>query len=310
MNRKLTFTETLRMYLKTINMGSEMSLLTIGRSVSPIIASLLRGSAAAVLFFAAEVSAQEVEKKTEPPAPTQANLVKQANAPISDLLQIRFQDSYAPVFQGAHGQGNVFSINPIIPVPEFAAFPFTQLLSLLIPAAVTTSQGVTGFGDLKLLDFVLVSRDPEFVWGIGPVFIFPSATDRTTGQGKWQAGPAAGAAYNRGNLAIGVLAQNPISFAGENDRSSTNFLILQPFATYQLGAGWFLKTEPSMLFNWRTHGNTLPVNLGVGRVFKIGNQTVNCFVEPFWNASNDGPAPRYGITFGFYLLYPNIYQSQ
>jgi hypothetical protein len=281
-----------------------------GHSVWSIIAFFLLGSAIAALLLAAEVSAQEVEKKTETPAPTQANLVRQANAPVSDLLQIRFQDSYAPEYQGAHGQGNVFSINPIIPVPEFAAFPFTQLLSLLIPAAVTTSQGVTGFGDLKLLDFVLVRRDPDFVWGIGPVFIFPSASDRTTGQGKWQAGPSAGAAYDRGNLTIGVLAQNPISFAGENDRSSTNFLILQPFATYQLGTGWFLKTEPSMLFNWRTHGNTLPVNLGVGRVFKIGNQTVNCFVEPFWNASNDGPAPRYGITFGLYFLYPNIYQSQ
>lgn len=298
------------MYLKTINMGSGMSLLTIGRSVSSIIAFLLRGSATAALLLAAAAGAQEVEKKTETPAPTQANLVRQANAPVSDLLQIRFQDSYAPAFQGAHGQGNVFLINPIIPVPEFAAFPYTQLLSLAIPAAITTPQGVTGFGDLKLLDFVLVSRDPEFVWGIGPVFIFPSASDRTTGQGKWQAGPAAGAAYDRGNLTIGVLAQNPISFAGENDRSYTNFLILQPFVTYQLGAGWFLKTEPSMLFNWRTHGKTLPVNLGVGRVFKIGTQAVNCFVEPFWNASHDGPAPSYGITFGFSLLYPNIYQSQ
>ena len=298
------------MYLKTINMGSEMSLLTIGRSVSPIIAFLLHGSAIAALFLVAAASAQEVEKKTEPPAPTQATLVRQANAPVSDLLQIRFQDSYAPEFQGAHGQGNVFSINPIIPVPEFAAFPYTQLLSILIPAAITTPQGVTGFGDLKLLDFVLVSRDPEFVWGVGPVFLIPTATDRTTGQGKWQAGPAAGAAYEWRNLTFGVLAQNPMSFAGENDRSYTNFLILQPFATYQLGAGWFVKTEPSMLFNWRTHGKTLPVNLGVGRVFKIGNQTVNCFVEPFWNASNDGPAPRYGITFGFSLLYPNLYGSQ
>jgi hypothetical protein len=298
------------MYLKTINMGSGMSLLTIGRNVSSIIAFLLRGSATAALLLAAAAGAQEVEKKTETPAPTQANLVRQANAPVSDLLQIRFQDSYAPAFQGAHGQGNVFLINPIIPVPEFAAFPYTELLSLTIPAAITTHQGVTGFGDLKLLDFVLVSRDPEFVWGIGPVFIFPSASDRTTGQGKWQAGPAAGAAYDRGNLTIGVLAQNPISFAGENDRSSTNFLILQPFVTYQLGAGWFLKTEPSMLFNWRTHGKTLPVNLGVGRVFKIGKQAVNCFVEPFWNASHDGPAPRYGITFGFSLLYPNLYHSQ
>ena len=87
-------------------------------------------------------------------------------------------------------------------------------------------------------------------------------------------------------------------------------LLLQPFATYLLGAGWFLRTEPQMLFNWRTHRQTIPVNLGVGRVFKIGKQDVNFFVEPAWIISHDGPAPRYSITFGFSLLYPNFYHSQ
>ena len=49
--------------------------------------------------------------------------------------------------------------------------------------------------------------------------------------------------------------------------------------------------------------------LGVGRVFKIGPQYVNCFVEPAWNVSTDGSAPRYAITFGFSLLYPNFWRS-
>ena len=324
------------MYIKTFNIGSDMllhraqrklalpitrnrmvpkpSTISVARfrerSANSHIASFLRAGATAALFLAAAAGAQELDKNTETPAAPRANLVTRANAPVSDLLQIRFQDAFAPAFEGAQGQGNTFSINPIVPIPEFTAFPYTQLLSLTIPVAITTPQDVTGFGDLKLLDFVLVSRDPEFVWGIGPVFIFPSASDPTTGQGKWQAGPAAGAGYQRGNLSIGVLAQNPISFAGDKDRSSSNFLLLQPFATYQLGAGWFVKTEPQMLFDWKTHKQTLPVNLGIGRVFKIGDQYVNCFVEPAWNISHDGPAPRYAITFGLYLLYPNFYHSQ
>lgn len=52
-------------------------------------------------------------------SPTQPDLVKQANAPISSLFQVRLQDTYAPVFQGqSHGQGNFISIAVTMPLPE------------------------------------------------------------------------------------------------------------------------------------------------------------------------------------------------
>jgi hypothetical protein len=51
----------------------------------------------------------------------------------------------------------------------------------------------------------------------------------------------------------------------------------------------------------------VPLDLGMGRVFKIGRQDVSLFVEPFWNISHDGPGPRYGITFGASLLYPDFW---
>ena len=53
--------------------------------------------------------------------------------------------------------------------------------------------------------------------------------------------------------------------------------------TYQLGHGWFVRSEPQMIFDWETNKQLLPVDVGVGRVFKIGPQYVNCFVEPAWN---------------------------
>src|SRR5271168_4656762 len=69
---------------------------------------------------------------------TQAEIVNQANAPISSLFQIRLQDSYAPAFQGQlRGQGNSFSIAVGMPLPQYRLLPFPQLSLLTIPAAVT-----------------------------------------------------------------------------------------------------------------------------------------------------------------------------
>jgi hypothetical protein len=246
--------------------------------------------------------------------PSQQELVNQANAPISNLFQIRLQDAYAPAFQGQlHGQGNFFSIAVGMPLPTYRLLPFPQLSLLTIPAAVTLPLpmgSLTGFGDIRFVDLAVIDAGHRLLFGIGPTFVFPTASDPTTGQDKWQVGPAAAAALAPRNWLFGVLAQNPISFAGNSKRTAANALVLQPFITYQLGQGWFVRSEPQMVFDWETNKQLLPVDLGIGRVFKIGPQYVNCFVEPAWNVTNDGPAPRYAINFGFALLYPNFWGSR
>ena len=249
-----------------------------------------------------------------PPPISQSDLVKEANAPISSLFQIRLQDSYAPAFQGAlRGQGNFFSIAIGMPLPKYRLLPFPQLSLLTIPATVTLPLPLgssTGFGDIRFVDLAILDAGHSLLFGIGPTFVFPTANEISSGQGKWQIGPAAAAAFAPHNWLFGVLAQNPISFAGDPKFPAANALFLQPFITYQLGHGWFLRSEPQMIFDWVTNKQQLPVDAGVGRVFKIGPQYVNCFVDPAWNVSNDGPAPRYAITFGFALLYPNFWGSK
>jgi hypothetical protein len=244
-------------------------------------------------------------------SPTQSDLVNQANAPISSIFQIRLQDAYAPAFQGQlRGQGNFFSIAVGMPLPAYRLLPIPQLSLLTIPAAVTLPLplgSLTGFGDIRFVDLAVIDAGHRLLFGIGPTFVFPTANDPTTGQGKWQAGPAAAVAFVPRGWLFGVLAQNPISFAGDATRPAANALFLQPFITYQLGHGWFVRSEPQMIFDWETNKHLLPIDAGVGRVFKIGPQYVNCFVEPAWNVSHDGPAPRYAITFGFSLLYPNFW---
>jgi hypothetical protein len=241
----------------------------------------------------------------------QSDLVNQANAPISSVFQVRLQDAYAPAFQGQlHGQGNLFSIAVTMPLPEYRLLPLPQLSLLTIPAAATLplpGGELTAFGDVRFVDLGVIDPGHRLLFGFGPTFVFPTANTKKTGQGKWQAGPAAAAAFVPGKWLLGVLAQNPISFAGDDTRSAANAMIMQPFISYQLGDGWFVRSEPQFIFDWQTGKQLLPLDLGVGRVFKIGPQIVNCFVEPAWNISHDGPTPRYAITFGLSLLYPNFW---
>ncbi len=244
----------------------------------------------------------------------QSDLVNQANAPISSVFQIRTQDSYAPAFQGRlHGQGNSFLVSLTMPLPEYRLLPLPQLSLLTIPIAITLplrNDYLTAFGDVRFLDLAVLDAGHHLLVGVGPTFIFSSANTKKTGQGKWQAGPAAAMGFASGKWLLGVLAQNPTSFAGDATRPAANALYLQPFVSYQLGHGWFVRSEPQFIFDWETGQQLLPLDVGIGRVFTIGHQIVNCFVEPAWNMSHDGPAPRYAITFGFSLLYPDFWRSK
>jgi hypothetical protein len=143
-------------------------------------------------------------------SPTQSDLVNQANAPISGLFQVRLQDAYAPAFQGQlHGQGNLFSIAVGMPVPQYRVLPFPQLSLLTIPAAVTLPLplgSLTGFGDIRFLDIAVIDAGHSLLFGVGPTFVFPTASDLTSGQGKWQAGPAAAVAFAPRKWLLGILA--------------------------------------------------------------------------------------------------------
>ena len=242
------------------------------------------------------------------PPPVSSDLVKQANAPISSILQFRLQDGYAPHFTGVSGQGNTVTLSLTMPLPEYRLLPFPQLSLLTLPAAVTVPNSPTGVGDLRFADIAVLDAGHQVLWGVGPTFVFPTASQPTTGQGKWQAGPAAAIAFAPQRWLLGVFAQNPISFAGEATRRRVNNLILQPFVTYQFDYGWFLRSQPQMVFDWTTGRQVVPIDLGVGRVFSVGRQQLSAFVEGFWNLSHNGPGPGYGVTFGLSLLYPGFWE--
>jgi hypothetical protein len=238
---------------------------------------------------------------------TPSDLVKQANAPISSMLQLRFQDAYSPSWHGVSGQGNAFGISVTAPLPEFRLIPVAQLSLLRIPVALTVPTQPTGFGDISLVALPVLRASKYFVAGVGPILVFPTATVPTLGQGKWQAGPAASAAWSTREWMIGVLVENPISFAGDANRRAVNQLYVQPFLSVGLGDGWFLRSEPQMIIDWETHEQLIPIDLGFGRVFNIGRQSVSAFIEPGWTVAYDGPAPRYSISFNFVLLYPDFW---
>ena len=58
---------------------------------------------------------------------------------------------------------------------------------------------------------------------------------------------------------------------------------------YQLGDGVYLRSAPIWAYNFENDAYSVPLGLGVGKVFKKENAVYNCFVEPQISVIDDGP---------------------
>jgi hypothetical protein len=127
-----------------------------------------------------------------------------------------------------------------------------------------------GLGDINLTGF-FSPKGPTIgtIWGVGPIFVFPTATDEKLGSEKWSAGPSAVALTIQGPWLYGTLINNVWSFAGDNDRDDVDAMMLQPFVNYNLPDGWYLVSSPIITANWKADSDDtwlVPVGGGVGKI--------------------------------------------
>jgi len=187
---------------------------------------------------------------TTAPAPGEAQgeslteVNKQLTNPVSSLWSISFQQNNYILDMGP-GRNDRWNSNlnfqPVLPVA------LTKNWNLITRPVITLFNSVphpdrnnpsemertTAFGDTVLLE--MFSPSPKLVgnWllGLGPTFIFPTASSDYTGQGKYQVGPAALVGYLSEKWILGAFVQNWQSLGGSGDRR-TNQMNFQPIAAY------------------------------------------------------------------------------
>ncbi len=230
--------------------------------------------------------------------PSLTDINKKLTNPVSDLWSITIQQNNFRLDPG-QGHGQRWSSNllfqPVLPV---AISPEWNLITRpVIPLFVSQPHPdtndpsdidrTTAFGDTTLLQ--LVSPSPELAgdWllGIGPSWIFPSAASDWTGSGKWQVGPGALVGYLSGKWILGALVQNWWSFAGSNSRPDTNSMNLQPVAAYFLPDGWSVGYSGNILANWESPASntwTVPIGASVAKVVKLGKLPVRFALGLQW----------------------------
>ncbi len=202
--------------------------------------------------------------------PSEAQLMRLLENPVSNLVAIPFQYDYiqikapkADVTKALHR----FQIMPTFPLSlgkdwnlinrivfPFLSVPINEGFGDCIgmgpgfidacpsfPEALADPFKHTGgFGDMVYVGLVspkkvikVESTGAAVIWGLGPTTMFPTAADEVLGFGKYGLGPSGVVAYLGRTWTLGIFAQQWWSIAGDSKRAEISLTNIQYFIYYK-----------------------------------------------------------------------------
>ena len=249
----------------------------------------------------------------------QAELAKQLNNPIASLISVPFQSNWdfgieapdeAKKIPGLHFQNAyryTLNVQPVIPISISKVW--NVIVRTIVPFIYAESpikelDDQDGLGDI-VQSFFFSPKAPTsggWVWGAGPVFLYPSGTDGLSAR-KWGAGPTAVLLKQESGWTYGFLGNHIWSFSGPG-MNHINATLLQPFVGYttKTYTTFMLNTEST--YDWENSQWTVPINLMVSQLLKIGGKPIQFQIGGRYYAEKPDSGPDWGLRFAVTFLFP------
>jgi hypothetical protein len=236
-------------------------------------------------------------------------LAKKTQNPVADLISVPFQNNFN--FSAGPNDATIYVLNvqPVIPLKlteDWNLITRTIMPIINQPSLFPGDDSAFGLGDLNPTFFLSPAKPGKLIWGVGPTFTLPTATDSRLGTSQWSMGPAAVALSMQGPWVFGALANQQWSFAGWGDQDVSQLLI-QPFVNYNLPDAWYLVSAPIITANWEASSGdkwTVPVGGGVGKLFKLDKLPINTQLQAFYNVERPKFAADWQLRFQLQFLFP------
>ncbi|HTO73977.1 MAG TPA: hypothetical protein VMJ30_09160 [Gemmatimonadales bacterium] len=272
----------------------------------------LLSAPAAAAPESAPASGPETGEKPEGEEAESAALARAVQNPVADLISVPFQNNVDYNIGSFDRSMWTLDIEPVIPLhvtEDWMVITRTIIPFIYQPNINAAGGGSSGMGDINPTFFVSPVHAKLFIWGFGPTFLFPTATQATTGTGKWGIGPAAVGLLQTKQWTVGALANNIWSYAGQSNRATVNQFLLQYFVNYNLPDAWYLTSSPIITANWEaSSGNKwlVPFGAGVGKIFRLGKLPLNGQVQGFFNPirPDQPPSATWELRFQVAFLFP------
>jgi hypothetical protein len=238
-----------------------------------------------------------------------AELAKATLNPIASLISVPLQNNF-DWGGGPNDDGFQYKLNiqPVIPISLSEDWNVISrtILPYIYQENINGTSNQSGLSDtVQSLFFSPVKPTKGgWIWGAGPVFQLPTATDDLLGEEKWGAGPTAVVLKQEGPWTYGMLFNHIWSFAGEEGRSDVNRTFLQPFVSYTTKTFTSFGVNTESTCDWTGSQWNVPINVFVQQLLKIGKQPIALQIGGRYYAEGPSGGPEWGLRFQISFLFP------
>lgn len=260
--------------------------------------------AAAWLAALATASADAWAQKSE------EEIALAAQNPVAAMVSVPFQYNYDQnIGPQESGHKHYVNVQPVIP---FSLNEDWNLISRTIMPLVWEQDIFPGAGSQSGVGDITQSLffSPKLptaggvIWGVGPVFLLPVASDDLLGGDKWGLGPTAVFLKQEHGWTVGALMNHIWSVAGSGNGDINNSY-LQPFLTYTTKTHTSYSVNTESTYNWETDQWSVPIDLMVSQLVKVEEQRLQLQAGVrYWASSPDSGPHGWGGRLTLTLLFP------
>jgi hypothetical protein len=239
-----------------------------------------------------------------------SELAREAQNPIANLISIPLENDFNLETGVRRQDSYVLQMKPVVPIhlsDDWIVITRTIIPISQLPDPAPGVSGASGLGDIQESLFLSPAKVGPVIWGVGPVFSIPTATEDVLGTGKFNIGPTAVALTIQGHWLFGALAQNLFSVAGPSGRRNVDQMLIQPFVNYNLPHGWYAVSSPIITGNWEKSSENrwlVPAGGGIGKIIRFGKLPVNMYLQGFRNVVRPGGTTGWSLRFQMQFLFP------
>jgi len=256
----------------------------------------------------------------EPNKLSSDDLAREINNPNTPLAKLTIEyttTAFDGDLPGAGSQNvNLILFKPVFPFPlngdGTQNFFFRPVLAYATEQPIFDSaegrfKSKSGLGDLGFDVALGQSYDSGLILVGGTQGTLPIGVDHLTGD-QYRLGPEFIVAHINASRVLAAFPAHQWDISG--DGPSYSVTTLELFALKFLPGGWTVGTQPKMGYNWEEDQATIPMNLTVRTVVRLGNTPMQLAAGfDYYVEQNDDFGPDFGFTFSITPIVPNfVYQ--
>jgi hypothetical protein len=243
-----------------------------------------------------------------------ADLAKKLSDPVASLISVPFQFNYdSQIGPAERGQRLTMNLQPVVPIS--IGEDWNMISRTILPVTNQSdifpgAGGQSGIGDITQSLFFSPKQPTSngIIWGVGPAFLLPTATDDLLGSKKWGLGPTFVMLKQSHGFTYGFLTNQIWSVASVKnnlDRAPVSSTFFQPFLSYTTPTAWTYGVNLESTYDWHAHEAAVPLNLSVAKLMRFGKQPVSFTGDVrYWLADTDTGPHGWGYRFVVTLLFP------